>query len=133
MLAIDPVMASSKETNSLLTLKADILNNRATQIAVYGTFEDWKRVREDFKLIFSLYNQTGDDQRLIGAVSNYAAHLIDKSGNKIPFNELLSLFKKYDDLAGRMPPCEELFYYYQSKTFRRGPENHQRIRHKNIP
>lgn len=112
----DNLLMHSKENESLLLMKADILNNRATQMAVYGKDTTWEKVRGDFNQVFILYEQINNPRRLIGALSNYVAHTIDRLEKKIPFKELLSLFNKYEGIADQLEPCEELFFYYYQRA-----------------
>ena len=120
---LNTIIKSSTDNESLLMMKADILNNRATQIAVYGNDIEWEKVQDDFNQIFDLYKKMNNNRKLVGALSNYVAHSIDRLEKNISsqksfllFDKYDDIFRKYDDIANKMDFCEELFFYYYQKA-----------------
>jgi len=113
---VDGVIEKVGEDHSLKGLKANILNNRATQIAVFGRVEDWENVQKDFELIISLFADMDDKQRTIGAFSNYVALTIDRFDTKAPFDKLIRMYDVYDKTARQLEACEDLFFYYYQKA-----------------
>jgi len=120
-----------------LRSKAELHNNRATQIAVYGTDAEWPVAEEDFATASDIYRLVGDDGRLIATSANAVAHTLDRFdriGKKPTPEELAALLQSLEAMnayADGGVVGEDLFFFLYQKARllkRLHPDEPQRAR-----
>jgi hypothetical protein len=63
----------------LLSAEADVLNNRATQIAQFGENSEWARAQKNFIDACDIYQLLKDNDRLLATRANFVAQSLDRS------------------------------------------------------
>jgi nucleoside phosphorylase len=111
------ISATSQNTDRfyLKELKADVLNNRGTQIACYGDRKEWSEVETDINEAAKIFKELEDEQRFLACRANLMGLTIDHLGPQAPYPELLCSFEELEKLASKKKPSEELFFFYYQK------------------
>jgi nucleoside phosphorylase len=97
--------------------QADILNNRATQLAQFGQESDWPSAQKDFEKAADLYRSQNEPERLVGTVSNFVAQSIDRwdrvRTSVVDLAKLLSTLEDLDNVANQTSAENLFFFLYQ--------------------
>jgi len=115
------IMTEIENKDLLRGLEADILNNRATQIAVFGQESEWPQAQGNFEAAAETYRLLGDNQKLLACRANFVAHSLDRFdrlGIKAPeasLEVLLGSLKTLDDIAAKSNASEDLFFFFYQK------------------
>lgn len=113
---------AAPESDEPLLRQAELRNNRATQVAVYGSDDEWPVAEEDFAEAADLYRLVGDDERLIATVANAVSHTLDRfdrAGKKPTAEELEQQLQSLEGLlayADKSRPGEDLFFFLYQKA-----------------
>lgn len=110
----------SEASREKLRLKADLFHNRATQLAVFGSEDDWLRAQADLEIAAGLYDELGDPRSSATARANVVAHALRRVPmGEVPPPELLRLLEGVDEIPD-WPPDEDLFFvlYQRAKLLR---------------
>jgi len=113
---------SEKERKALERAEADVLNNRATQIAQFGEPTGWPDAQKSFMAACKIYEQLGDGERLLAARANFVAQSLDRFDrqNIITSEEelrpLLKSLENLDPVAAKSSEGEDLFFFLYQKA-----------------
>lgn len=113
---------AAPDSDEPLRMQAELRNNRGTQIAVYGSEEEWPTAEEDFAAAAELYRLVSDDERLTSASANAVAHTLDhfdRLGRKATAEELSELLRSLEalgDYADKSNVGEDLFFFFYQKA-----------------
>ena len=95
-------------------LKADLLNSRATQLAVFGTQADWIGALADLHEVVRTYQQLGELERLLDAHANLVSHVLDRAATTA--GDVDALLRDTDQLESDVSPqlqARSFFFLYQ--------------------
>lgn len=122
LLDVEAMAIDAENPEQLEELKADILNDRATQLAVYGERSDWAEVQADIAEAAATYRKLGLNGKLLASQANFVSHWLDQfkhSGeapSKAKLQELQDSLNSLDGIARQTRPDENLFFFLYQKA-----------------
>jgi TIR domain/Calcineurin-like phosphoesterase len=113
---------NKKDKSMLLSAEADVLNNRATQIAQFGENSEWARAQKNFIDACDIYQLLKDNDRLLATRANFVAQSLDRSDRQnlrasdSSLRSLLKSLENLDDITKGSHASEELFFFFYQKA-----------------
>jgi len=100
----------------LLDLKARILNNRATQVAVFGDEAAWCEVESNVSAAFKIYAELKDNEGMILSRLNFIALSLDRDTTQKTLNELWKSVEKLDIIVRDINDKQIIFFYLYQRA-----------------
>lgn len=98
-------------------LRADLLNNKATQLSVFGDQDKWIEAQADLDQAEGLYADMGETARALDVGSNVVAHTLDRQGSAPePPPGLSQRVERLETLARDLPAGPEVFFFLYQKA-----------------
>lgn len=96
--------------------KADLLQNRATQLGVFGDEDEWVTAQADLDEACRLYEELGATNSLIAARANLVALTLDRLAEGKPPEHLADQLAPLQDAADAASASHDLFFFLYQKA-----------------
>lgn len=123
LIDVQGMILDCEDTKQLEQWEADIRNDRATQLAVYGDAADWIDAQSEIEHAAAIYQSLCLTGELLATRANFVSHSLDhfkRLGSPPPtaadLKKLLDSLDSLEAVAKASQPDEDLFFFFYQKA-----------------